>query len=53
MKNVILVIIGLILMCFGLIFFVVFKNNQLGIFLMSMSFILQIINVILIIKKRI
>lgn len=52
MKNILLPLIGLLIMCFGLISFVVFKQRELGVFLITISIILQVINFVLIVKNR-
>jgi hypothetical protein len=50
MKNILLPIIGLIILCFGLLSFVVFKQKELGIFFMSIGVLFQVLNYIFIVK---
>ncbi|TWI03215.1 hypothetical protein IQ05_00145 [Flavobacterium tiangeerense] len=52
MKNVLLPIIGLIVATFGVISFVVFKQNELGIIIICIGVLLQIINLTFLIKER-
>jgi hypothetical protein len=50
MKNVLLPLIGLVILTFGLITFVVFKQKALGIIFMCTGILFQVLNYIFIVK---